>query len=68
MKCNERTVQEEEIRMLRQQVRQSDDYRAIIAKKDAEIHVRDDLLAYRKEKAMQIFFFLVETSRTIKLI
>ena len=50
MKCNERALHEEEVRILRQQVRQGDDYRAIIAKKDAQLHVRDHLLAYRKSK------------------
>ena len=50
LKCNERALHEEEVRILRQQVRQGDDYRAIIAKKDAQFHVRDHLLAYRKSK------------------
>ena len=39
-------IHEEELRMLRQRVHQGEDYRAIIAKKDVEIQVRDDLLAH----------------------
>lgn len=46
LKCNDRIVHEEELRTLRQRVHQGEDYRAIIAKKDVEIEVREDLLAH----------------------
>lgn len=40
LKCKERLVSEEELRALRQQVKVNEDYRLLIAKKDAEIRVK----------------------------
>ena len=39
LKCNERILHDEELRTLRKQVQISEDYRIIIAKRDAEIRV-----------------------------
>ncbi|CAF4734143.1 unnamed protein product, partial [Rotaria sp. Silwood2] len=38
LKCNERVLHNEEIRVLRKQVKINDDYRKEIARQQAEIH------------------------------
>ena len=66
LKCNERLLYDEEVRMLRQQATRNNEYRTLIAKHEAELTVRDhsgfsDLLNRKKDNR---FLVLVETART----